>query len=797
MHASKISSAAAASGRPDLPNDVRAELVDGLYAPLGSLVIGAVAGIFVGIVVSLQTGNPWLAASTLALALVAAGRATLALAYRRRGAGAARDAAALRDWERRYAAGAWSYAACLGGLCFNSFWVSDDAATHLIVAAITTGYAAGVTGRNAGLPRIGIGQLALTIVPLALGAALRAEPVYLALALITVLYLFATVEIALFLARNHLRLLLTTREKSELARSLAAQNLRFDAALGNMPHGLCMLDADRRLVVWNERFCDIYGMDRRVVRAGVSIEELVAHNIALGHWASRPAREIAAEYRARLDSGVPSRSITRLRNDRTVALSQQPMADGGAVVIFEDVTERERAAARIAHMARHDALTDLPNRTLMLETLAVWSSQLRPAAAGFAVLCLDLDRFKAVNDTLGHAIGDVLLQALAGRLRGSLGGDAVIARVGGDEFVVLLPGAGAARAMEQGRTLIAALTAPYDLDGHQVDIGVSIGAALAPDHGEDPDELLKHADLALYRAKAEGRGTIRLFAADMDRRHQDRRRLESELREAVAGGAFALLYQPRIDLVTGQVTGLAALLHWRHPTRGVVPRADFAAVAEHTGLSVPIGEWMLHQACRDAAAWPAATSVCVSLSPAQLRGGSVVASVMQAVAASGLPPQRLELEITEAAFQRDGEAAMRVLRELRALGLRLAIDDFGARQTSLGQLRAFPFDRIRIDRSLVADIGTGEASAAIVQAIAGLGASLGMAISADGVTTAEQLDAVRGGGCSEAQGPMLGPPLAAAEIAPLLARMAADPPADPSRAPQPRAAPAGLKRAMR
>jgi diguanylate cyclase (GGDEF)-like protein len=796
MHASKISSAAAAIGRPDLPDDVRAELVDGLYAPLGSLVIGAVAGIFVGIVVSLRTGDPWLAASTLALALVAAGRAALALAYRRRGTRAARDAAALRDWERRYAVGAWSYAACLGGLCFNGFWTSDDAATHLIVAAITTGYAAGVTARNAGLPRIAIGQLLLTIVPLALGAALHAEPVYLALAAITVLYLFATVEIALFLARNHLRLLLTTREKSELARSLVAQNLRFDAALGNMPHGLCMLDADRRLVVWNERFCDIYGMDRRVVRAGASIEELVAHNIELGHWASRPAGEIAAEYRARLDSGVPSRSITRLRNDRTIALSLQPMADGGAVVIFEDVTERERAEARMAHMARHDALTDLPNRTLMLETLSAWSSQLRPAGAGFAVLCLDLDRFKAVNDTLGHAIGDALLQAIAGRLRG-LGGDAVIARVGGDEFVVLLPGAGAVRAIELGRTLIAALTAPYDLDGHQVDIGVSIGAALAPDHGDDPDELLKHADLALYRAKAEGRGTIRLFAADMDRRRQDRRQLESELRDAVATGAFVLLYQPRIDLATGQVTGLAALLHWRHPTRGLVPRANFAAVAEETGLSVPIGEWTLRQACRDAAAWPAASSVSVSLSPAQLWGGSITATIMQALAMSGLPPERLELEITEAAFRRDAESAIQVLKELRALGLRLAIDDFGAQQTSLGHLRAFPFDRIRIDRTLVADIGTGEASAAIVRAIAGLGASLGMAISADGVTTAEQLDAVRGGGCSEAQGPMLGPPLSAAEIAPLLARMAANPPADPLRATQPRAAPAGLKRATR
>ena len=459
------------------------------------------------------------------------------------------------------------------------------------------------------------------------------------------------------------------------------------------------------------------------------------------------------------------------------------MAGGGYVATFEDVTERRQAEARIMHMARHDALTGLPNRFFFHQRLV---RLLRPveqdggtgaAPRGVAVLWIDLDRFKHVNDTLGHPAGDALLRAVAGRIAaatGARGGrrkaGTTVARLGGDEFAVAMPlgdeHAARGEAAALAARLVRVLNEPFEIEGEQVVAGASVGIALAPEHGNDPDRLLKAADLALYRAKAEGRNTFRAFDPEMERRAEARHAMETDLRRALAAGEFEVHYQPLLDLRRNRVSGFEALLRWNHPERGRVSPAEFVPVAEELGLIEPIGDWVLRTACAEAATWPGHLKVAVNLSPAQFRSRKLVALVAEALGASRLPPNRLELEITETVLLECSEGNADQLHRLRALGARIALDDFGTGYSSLSYLRSFPFDKIKIDRSFVHDLeGDGEGGcAAIIRAVAGLGASLGVCTTAEGLETAAQLAFVRAEGCTEVQGYHLSPPRPAAEI---------------------------------
>ncbi len=420
-------------------------------------------------------------------------------------------------------------------------------------------------------------------------------------------------------------------------------------------------------------------------------------------------------------------------------------------------------------MAHHDSLTDLANRVLFREHVEQALARARRYDEGFAVICLDLDRFKDVNDTLGHPVGDMLLKAVADRLRGCVRESDVVARLGGDEFAVLEIGSGLPShvGILAGR-IVEALGAPFDLDGHEVVVGASLGVAVAPADGADPDQLLKNADMALYRAKADGRGVFRFFEPGMDARLQERRALEVDLRTALANGEFDLFYQPLINAGTSQISGFEALLRWRHPGRGMVPPAEFIPVAEEIGLIAPLGEWVLRQACREAAWWPTDIRVAINLSPAQFRSRNLVQVVASALVASSLSPGRLELEITESVLLHDNEATLAVLHQLRALGVRIAMDDFGTGYSSLSYLLSFPFDRIKIDRSFVRDISERADCAAIVQSIASLGASLGMATTAEGVETGEQLQLLKAVGCTEVQGYYFARPQPAGEARRLL-----------------------------
>jgi diguanylate cyclase (GGDEF)-like protein/PAS domain S-box-containing protein len=551
---------------------------------------------------------------------------------------------------------------------------------------------------------------------------------------------------------------------------LAAQNVRVETALNNMSQALLMFDSSGRLLMSNRRYCDIYGLTSHQVTPGCTIRDLLEHRRYQGTFSGDPESYLE-NLRSMLAQGKTFEARADLPNGRTIAVLNHPMAGGGWVATHEDITERQRSEAKISYMARHDALTDLPNRLLFQERL---EQALTRTARGehLAVLCLDIDHFKGVNDTLGHPVGDLLLKQAAARLGECVRDIDTAARLGGDEFAIVQIGASQPTdATALAARLLEAISAPYELDGHQVIVGMSIGIAIAPEDGTDPHQLLKNADMALYRAKADGRGVYRFFEPEMDARMQARRALELDLRRAIVAGEFELFYQPLVNVRTQYVRGFEALIRWRHPRRGLIAPLDFIPLAEDTGLIVRLGEWVLRQACADAARWPADVSVAVNLSPVQFKSKNLVAAVETALAESGLSPTRLELEITESVLLQESDATLAMLHHFRGLGVRISMDDFGTGYSSLSYLRKFPFDKIKIDRSFIRDMADRDDSLAIVRAVTAMGASLGMVTTAEGVETREQFDQLRAEGCVEVQGYFFSSPRPAAEVEDLLAEL--------------------------
>jgi diguanylate cyclase (GGDEF)-like protein/PAS domain S-box-containing protein len=434
------------------------------------------------------------------------------------------------------------------------------------------------------------------------------------------------------------------------------------------------------------------------------------------------------------------------------------------VNVVEDVTERRQAAERIAHLAHYDALTELPNRVLFREQLEQWLERARHGEA-FALLYIDIDEFKGINDSLGHHVGDELLKGIAARIRGCLGQDDLIARLGGDEFAVIQTGIkSSADVVSFVTRIFEAIRRPYHCFGHQLSTDASIGIAMAPQDGTDLDQLIKNADLAMYGAKAGGRRAHRFFEPEMDASAKARLSLEQDLRQALVNGGFEIHYQPLVDLRTNEVTGCEALLRWRHPERGMVSPAEFIPIAEDTGLINELGDWVLRMACNEAATWPAHVRVAVNVSPVQLKCDTLALRIAGALAASGLAPSRLELEITEAVLIRDDEAALSILHQLRAIGVRIALDDFGTGYSSLSYLKRFPFDKIKIDRCFVADIAETSGAPVIVQAVVNIAAASNMTTVAEGVETEAQREMLRALGCTQMQGYLFSKPKPASEV---------------------------------
>jgi diguanylate cyclase (GGDEF)-like protein/PAS domain S-box-containing protein len=652
----------------------------------------------------------------------------------------------------------WSPGIVLASIAFGSLFAAlslmvavrrDDsrhtsAATGLLTVAIVSHHFTAM------------GAVTLVPDPTLVTDALSISPV--ALSFLTSVATFAILGISLLAA------MLDRRSKSELHQ----QKVLLDTALTNMSQGLCMFDAEGRILLFNERYAELMG------RTGLALEgqplvDVLRREKAVSGWDGDPDQFVATVM-AEVKAG---HTVTRVvtRNGRSIRIVDQPMKGGGWVATFEDITEWQQAQEQISHMARHDALTNLPNRTLFREQLEK-GLRLAKRSDQLAVLCLDLDHFKDINDSLGHPIGDALLKEVARRLGDCVTENDTVARLGGDEFAIveLCGDCGPSAVATLASYVVEKVAAPYDIAGHQLVIGVSIGISLAPEDGKNPDELLKKADLALYRAKADGRGTYRFFETGMDARAQARRMLELDLRAALERDEFEVYYQPIRDLAGDRIVAFEALARWNHPLRGLIAPTNFIPLAEETGLVVPLGECVLRKACADAAGWSQEVAVAVNLSPVQFKNPNLVSSVKAALQASGLAAGRLELEITESVLLQNSAATLAVLHELRALGVRISLDDFGTGYSSLSYLRSFPFDKIKIDRSFVTELATREDSMAIVRAVTGLGKSLGIVTTAEGVETDAQFDLLRREGCTQAQGYLFSPPRPAADVEKMLAK---------------------------
>ena len=546
---------------------------------------------------------------------------------------------------------------------------------------------------------------------------------------------------------------------NEKSRELERANAHFDAALNNMSQGLCLFDAGARIVVCNQQYLQMYNLSSEVVQPGCTLRDLIVNRKQTGYFTG-DVDQYCERILENIAKGQSFSWVVEASDGRYVHVLNRPIASGGWVATHEDVTERWRSEARIAHMARHDALTDLPNRVLFMEKMN--ESLIRLAADGtqFSVFIFDLDLFKAVNDSLGHPIGDLLLKSVASRLSELVGGPDTVGRLGGDEFAILQVVKSDARseAAALAHRLIEAIGTPYEIEGHPVVIGISMGIAVAPEDGSESSLLLKNADLALYRAKSDGRNCFRFYESQMDAAVHLRRTLEIDLRNGLARREFDLHYQAVMSAATREPCGAEALVRWRHPHRGLMGPDQFIPLAEEIGLIDALGEWILREACAEAAAWPSHVKIAVNLSPAQFRRGDLVGIITGALDRSGLAPDRLELEITESVLLQKSEGNLATLHAIKGLGVSIVLDDFGTGYSSLGYLRMFPFDKIKIDRVFVQELASRSDCAAIVCAITGLARSLSIVTTAEGVETEEQLSLVRAAGCNQVQGYLFGRP---------------------------------------
>ena len=555
---------------------------------------------------------------------------------------------------------------------------------------------------------------------------------------------------------------LEVKATAALAQELMVSKSRLRTAINNMSAGLCMYDSEGKVLVCNEPFSQVYGLPPGQITAGMTLRQIIELRIANGVFAGDNPDAYRAERLV-----IPDREsykIHQLNTGRSVAIWQRPLPGGGWVTTQEDITEARRVEQRLAFLAHHDELTGLANRSLLRDRVELALARV-PRGDEVAMLFLDLDHFKVVNDTFGHATGDTLLKIVAGRLRGSLRGTDTIARLGGDEFAILLVGAKLPNGAGTVAKRIAELmNAPFSVEGQQIRIGVSIGIATAPFDTQTASGLLKCADLALYKAKAEGRGGHRFFENEMDTRVIARQRLEHDLRDAIVNAEFVLHYQPLLDLATDKVLGFEALIRWPHKERGLVSPAEFIPIAEETGLILQIGNWVLRRACGDAATWPKHMKVAVNLARAQLMSSDIVPKIAAILADTGLEPARLQLEITESSVMQNTEKAKKHIQELRSLGVEIAMDDFGTGHSSLSCLRSFPFNKIKIDRAFVNDLTTSVEARSILCAIVSLAKALGMTTTAEGIETAEQLEIVRAQGCNEIQGFFFSKPIPISEL---------------------------------
>jgi diguanylate cyclase (GGDEF)-like protein len=706
----------------------------------------------------LKTGNHLLWPCAASLVLIGALRSFDMVKYKRRRSDLTVSEAT--SWEIRYQIGAVLYAIALGAWCAVALLMTDDAVAHMICIAVTTGYVAAGAGRAYGRPWIFHLQILLTCGPMAGAMALRLDPYYLGMALLTVLYFLGLERITTKLRGIFVRALIAREREA----ALAAQ---FDTALNNMPHGLCMFGANGRLGVMNYRFNEMMHLADGFVHRNVGAAEVIAACVAAGTMSSENGRAVISELE-NSQAGAIVTADADTEHGRALSWTFQPMVCGGTVVLVEDITERRKAEARISHLARFDSLTELPNRLSFRDEIERLLAAPNSESRLSALLFIDLDQFKQINDTLGHPCGDRLLCIVADRLRGMLRPEDFVARFGGDEFVVFQQNIQSPEeAAALSRRVVERLTERYEVDRHLVEIGASIGIALTSP-GATADNLLKNADMALYRAKAGGRGTFCFFRSEMAETVEARRVLELDLRKALANEEFELFYQPLVNLRSGRITACEALLRWNHPTRGTVSPMDIIPVAEEMGLIIDLGRWILRKACMECMTWPEAVSVAVNFSSQQFHQREILSEVRYALEVSGLPAHRLEIEITESSLLRNTQWTLDALTQLRSAGVRISLDDFGTGYSSLSYLHNFPLQKVKIDRSFLEGIDT-DRPLTLLRGVARLSADLGMSVVVEGIETNEQLELISADGTvTEAQGYLFSRPVSASRIRQLL-----------------------------
>lgn len=744
---------------PNLPAEVYISSVSALYRDRRSLFSGTASAIAASLVTGWISGIVWLALCALPLALTGFVRWLDMNAYER-STSTAQTVTDARRWERRYIVGSSTFAVLLSLWCFLAFALSSDPAVHLVSFAVCLAYMIGITGRNYSSDQLVTFTTACAAIPMILGLLLHLEAAYLFLAVVLIPFFLSVRTIAT-------RLRFTLFDAVVASHDLRALATHFDTAVNNMPHGLCMFNADHRLVVFNDRFTSLLSLDARATWKGQEVVSLLETALDANGVLPEAREAVFAAFRKWSGAESNGALVLDAAGHRILQLTFQSIEAGGFVLLIEDITEKRKAEARIEHLARYDALTGLPNRSHFQEQFEALVARGRPCA----LLFIDLDQFKVVNDTLGHPCGDALLCLVADRLRMVMKPTDVIARLGGDEFVVLRELKGAAdEASLVAQRIVRTLGEVFTVEGHQFVIGASIGIALTPRDGTSFEQMLKCADLALYGAKSDGRGVWRFFEPEMDTRVQERRALEIDIRNALDDGDFEVFFQPIVNLRSGKSVVCEALARWRHPQRGLISPNAFIPVAEETNLIIELGEYILNEACRQCATWPGDVRVAVNISPVQFRRGDVIASVVSALDHSGLPADRLEIEITESLLLENTAVIRATLEKLRALGVRISLDDFGTGYASLSYLHHFPLDKVKIDRSFLQDVEVSSRSRRLLAGVANLSSELGMSVVVEGVETSRQLALLmEQPGVDEVQGFLFSQPIPATEIPSFLA----------------------------
>lgn len=739
---------------------VSAALIDSLFEAPRPLLAGLVFVSIGAAMTALKTGEALIWACVGLLVVAGLFRAfNLYLYQRRKLTLTTREAS---HWQTRYQIGAMVQAAAIGTWCSTTLYGSDDAVAHMIALSVTTGIAAGGAGRAYGRQWIFQLQVSLVFVPVVIALALRGTPFYVAMSVLSAAFLLSLMGLSANLHRIFMRALVAREREAALAG-------RFDTALNNMPHGLCMFHVDGQLAVMNHRFGEMMNLPEDLVQSGPSASQIIAACIESVSLSRESGDLILHGIRELQNKEIVTTDPDPARG-RTLSWTIQPMTDGGAVVLLEDITERKSAEAKISHLARYDELTALPNRVSFRDEIERLLAISHSSERLCALLFVDLDQFKQVNDTLGHPCGDQLLCAVANRLREMLRPEDFVARFGGDEFVVFQQNISSPEdAASLARRIVERLSERYRIDNHLVEIGASVGIALtSPDGDVSADTLLKNADMALYRAKADGRGTFCFFRDEMAATVEARRILELDLRKALANEEFELFYQPLVNLKSGKITTCEALLRWNHPVRGTVSPVDIIPVAEDMGLIVDLGRWILRRACMECMKWPDGVSVAVNFSPQQFHQRDVLSEIRYALEVSGLPAHRLEIEITESSLLRNTQLTHDILSQLHALGVRISLDDFGTGYSSLSYLHNFPMQKVKIDRSFLEGIDT-DRPLTLLRGVARLSADLGMAVVVEGIETNEQLELISADGTvSEGQGYLFSRPVPAVRVRQLL-----------------------------